>query len=411
MRLPSPEALTISAVLNNSDLSPALHRGLNPDHFNGYRAEFEFILDYSRRYHDLPSPDVVTGSFPDFPYRSSAHETEYYADQTITRHNQRVVKQAMLLSAERLQNGDPAASLAIMHDVKLASTMSTTLVDAVRSYCVDRELDRDKEPSVAYPWATPQRVTGGMRPGDFVVYGARSGIGKSWALSYTACVAAQNGLHVRYLSLEMPAAQLVERVHVILANQLGYRLSHTALHQKTVDRILYRKLLADLQTKVAGRIDVIDTSHDRINPSSISSAGPVDLVVVDYLQLMSTPDGRRAVDDWRVMAAISNQCKEESIKLGAPVLAAAQLNREAARGIRIPTIAELAQSDAIGQDADFVLMQRRMRTGPVMVNTVAKNRHGLTDGVMFWTKFDPDFGIFREIDKETAEDLCDDDDL
>jgi replicative DNA helicase len=94
--------------------------------------------------------------------------------------------------------------------------------------------------------------------------------------------------------------------------------------------------------------------------------------------------------------------------LGAPVLAAAQLNRLGARITMTPTIAELAQSDAIGQDSDFVLMQRRM-AGPVTVNTVAKNRHGL-DGVMFWTKFDPDYGQFREITREQAEDLCDDQD-
>ena len=94
--------------------------------------------------------------------------------------------------------------------------------------------------------------------------------------------------------------------------------------------------------------------------------------------------------------------------MSTPVLAAAQLNRLGARLSGQPTIAELAQSDAIGQDADFVLMQRRMSNGPVMVNSVAKNRHGLTDGVMFWTKFDPDYGMFREIDRDTAEDLCDD---
>lgn len=408
MRLPSPEALTISAVLNNADLSPALHRGLSPDHFNGYRSEFEFLLNYTRQYHDLPSPDVLTGSFPDFPYRPTARETEFYADQTIARHNQRLVKQAMVASAERLAAGDPAASLAIMRDVKLVATRAST-VDAVRSHCVDRELDAESEPSVAYPWASAQRITGGMRPGDFVVYGARSGIGKSWSLAYTACAAAQAGLHVRYLSLEMPAHQLVERVHTILGNQLGYRLSHSALHQKTVDRILYRRLLCDLHNKVPGRIDVIDSANGRITPTVIGNNGQVDLVIIDYLQLMSAPDGRRAVDDWRVMASISNQCKEEAMSLNAPVLAAAQLNREGARIRMQPTIAELAQSDAIGQDADFVLMQRRMHTGPVMVNSVAKNRHGLTDGVVFWTKFDPDYGQFREIDKQTAEDLCDDD--
>lgn len=405
MRLPSSEALTISAVLNTGDLSAALGRGIGPEHFNGYRPEFEFLTDYVRRYHDLPSADILTGQFPDFPYKEAANQVAFYADQTIERANARMVKAAMMASAEKLANGNTEAALALMREVRL-TTGTAAPTDAVRSYAVADLLDSENDTGVPYPWKTPQRISGGMRPGDFVVYGGRTGHGKSWALVYTACCAAQLGLNVRYLSLEMPAAQLIERIHVVLAEPLGYRISHTALHQRTVDRIAYKKLLADLQATISGTIEVIDTVHGRITPMTIASCLGADLVVVDHLGLMSTGDGRRAIEDWRVMAAISNQCKEQAIGINTPVLAAAQVNREGGKTIRMPTTAEIAQSDAIGQDADFIVMSRRMGVGKSMRHHVTKNRHGMSE-VPFFTLFDPDYGRLHEIEREIAEEIRD----
>jgi replicative DNA helicase len=351
---------------------------------------------------------VLVSTFPDFPYRDNATEVSFHTDQTINRHNQRLVKQAMMASAQALQAGDPYTSLAVMRNVTL-TTAALPAVDAVRSFLVADELDRETETGVLFPWITLHRLTGGMHPGDFVVYSARSTVGKSWSLVYTACEAAMAGMHVRYLSLEMPARQLVERIHTVLGNQLGYRISHTGLHQKSVDKKLYKKLLADLQDKVPGRIDVVDSTSGRITPNNLGGGGVrPDLVIVDYLQLMGNSDGRRAVDDWRAMASISNQCKEQAIALGLPVLAAAQLNRDGARSRAMPTIAELAQSDSIGQDADVVIMQRRMGTGPVMRYHIAKNRHGLSEAD-FFSRFEPDYGKFTEINRTLAEELADED--
>ena len=213
---------------------------------------------------------------------------------------------------------------------------------------------------------------------------------------------------MRYYSLEMPVAQIVARVHAVIGNLLGYRISHTALHQRTVDHILYKRLLAEMETKVPGVFQVVDTSSGRITPASVSAGPDTDLVLIDHLGLMSLPDGKRAIDDWRVMASVSNQLKEAAIATRTPVLAASQINREGGRGKGLPGIADLAQSDAIGQDADVLVTMRRMN-GPVMKYSLPKNRHGLNE-MNFYGRFDPDYGRLNEITREQAEDLCDADD-
>ena len=405
MRLPSPEALLLSSVLNTGDLGEALGRGVNPEHFAGFRTEYEFIARYSKEYHAAPSPDVLLGVYPEFPYRAAATEVAFYADQVIERFNHRTVKAAVMQAADHVAASNLGAALTTMRSVQVAAT-ALRPVNAITSHCVADELDAETETSVPYPWTTMQKLTGGMWPGDYCVYGARTTVGKSWGLIFTAASAAMLGHKILYYSLEMPVNQIVARVHAVIGHMLGYHLSHTALHQKNVDRIMYKRLMADMEEKVPGQFDVIDTSAGRVTPSTLSSRTDVDLILVDHLGLMSLADGRRAIEDWRVMASVSNQIKETAIATQLPILVASQINREGGKGKALPGIVDVAQSDAIGQDCDVLMTMRRMN-GPVMKYGLPKNRHGMNE-INFYSRFDPDFGRLGEVTREQAEELATD---
>ena len=189
MRLPSPEALLLSSVLNTGDLSEALGRGVCPEFFVGYRSEFEFLTRYSRDYHDTPSADVLLGVFPEFPHHAAATEVSFYSDQVIERFNHRTVKAAVLASADQLAAGDVGLAVTTMRAVQV-SAAALMAHDANRSQTVADELDAEKQNAVPYPWATLQKHTGGMWPGDYCVYGARTTVGKSWGLDLTAAASA-----------------------------------------------------------------------------------------------------------------------------------------------------------------------------------------------------------------------------
>jgi replicative DNA helicase len=403
VRVPSSEALLISSVINTGDFGAVAGRGVGVEHFAGFAIEWTWLNRYIRDYREIPSADVMNLAFPEFPYRSSATEVAFFADQVIERSNQRAVKTALLAASQALATGNTEVAMSTMSAVRLTA-ICVPPIDAMRSHLVADELDAESDTGVAFPWSTLQQRTGGLRPGDFCVYGARTGIGKSWALAYTAVNAAMLGLSVCYYSLEMPKEQIIARLHCLVGTHLGYRISHTSLVRRTVDRILYKRLLADMEAMVPGTVNVVDSGAGRISPSSVG-ANRADLVIIDHLGLMTLSDGRRAIDDWRAMARISNEVKEQTIAAHVPVASAAQLNRQASH-VRTPTAAEIAQSDAIGQDADVLVMLRRM-AGPVLRYDVAKNRHGPSE-IRFFSHFDPDYGHLGEVSQEQAQDICDD---
>jgi replicative DNA helicase len=136
-------------------------------------------------------------------------------------------------------------------------------------------------------------------------------------------------------------------------------------------------------------------------------AADYDLNVVDYIGLMK-PDGNgRAVDDWRVMAAISNELKEIALGANTRMLVASQINREGDNSLAPPKLKNLSQSDALGQDGDVVLtlMKYRRQAGATHFS-IEKQRDGEAD-VQFWSRFDVDTGNYDEITRDEADELTD----
>jgi replicative DNA helicase len=169
----------------------------------------------------------------------------------------------------------------------------------------------------------------------------------------------------------------------------------------------YKRLVDRISEEVSGELFVIDTSLGRVSPATIQAqSDQADLVIVDYAGLLSTPMGNRAVDDWRSMASISNMLKEVSVATSVPIISAAQINRDGdGAGWKPPRVKNLAQSDALGQDADVVITHKRYSKSTA-VASIEKNRHGAS-GDYFWTRFQPDEGRFEEITREQADDIKD----
>ena len=123
-------------------------------------------------------------------------------------------------------------------------------------------------------------------------------------------------------------------------------------------------------------------SHARL----LARRGPLAGVVVDYMQLMSTPRGERRPRH-EVVAEQSRRLKVLAGTLDCPVIALSQLNRASqGRADLRPSLADLRESGAIEQDADVVLLLHVPLEGGVpdqgrLDVLVAKNRHGTTGPV------------------------------
>jgi replicative DNA helicase len=230
------------------------------------------------------------------------------------------------------------------------------------------------------------RLTGGLRPSNLVVVAARPSMGKTaLALGMAEHAALNDNLSVAIFSLEMSGEELVQRMLSSTAMVDAGRMRTGRLGQEDWPRVSHA---AD--RLAAARIYIDDSegmsvAEMRTKARRLKSRDGLDLVVVDYIQLMEGSRGRRDENRVQEISAISRSLKMLARDLEVPLVCVSQLNRAPdARNDKRPMLSDLRESGAIEQDADLVLMIYRddyynpedsEEKGIAEVN-VAKNRNG-----------------------------------
>jgi replicative DNA helicase len=303
--------------------------------------------------------------------------------------------------------GDTSAA----HDLLVAAAPKRATAPPRRLLTDTGHLDDwDHRPySIELPYSSLQRLTGGIRAGNLWYVAGRPGQGKSAHLAAISKHGVLTGNRVLFYSLEMSEEEVRARFHACLAPDMGYpTITLTNLRSYNVDRALYRKFIGELSERLeacGGALDVHTPVDGPVTPSVVAArASEYELINIDYVGLMSQDGGGHAIDDWRVMAKISNALKTIALSQKVSLLCAAQINRDGETGSGPPKVKNLSQSDALGQDGDVVLTMRAKPKNVATHFSLEKNRHG-PSGTHFYTTFDPDHGVFTEISAEHAEDL------
>lgn len=221
---------------------------------------------------------------------------------------------------------------------------------------IDQIANRDEELyGVPTGFIDLDRLLGGLQPSDFLLIAGRPGQGKTSFLMSAAKNAAQtHKKHVAIFSMEMSNEQLVQR---LIAQETGIdsqRLRMGKLVEGEWELLAHAiEVLGDL------RIFLDDTPA--ITPLQLLSKcrrihleHRLDLIVIDYLQLMS--GDRRTDNRVQEVSFISRTLKVLARELNVPVLAAAQLSRAVEqRSIKRPVLSDLRESGSLEQDADIVM--------------------------------------------------------
>lgn len=237
----------------------------------------------------------------------------------------------------------------------------------------DRWVNRPESVGIPIGFDLFNKITGlkGAHLGHLVLVAARPATGKSTVLAQAAVAAANSGVGVLYVTLEMVAEEVLERC---MANQLA-----------TSMRDLREHGVAQLPTAL-NRIRVIDSSTATSDIAAVirqsrRSATPIGLVLVDYLQQL-TPPHRSGENRQTEVAAISRSLKRLAVDERVAVIAASQLNRASeTRADKRPSLADLRESGQLEADADVVVLMHRDPAEPFEIEfIIAKNRHGGTGG-------------------------------
>jgi len=200
------------------------------------------------------------------------------------------------------------------------------------------------------------KLTFGFQSGDMIVIAARPSMGKTAiTLNMIMHSAVKNQVPCAFFSLEMPAEQLVTR---LLCTQARVNLQELRQGMKNKgDLARLSQATAELKDAKLYIDDAAGVTIDQVRAKArrfVHDLG-VQIIAIDYLQLMKS-NSRRAQDNRQVeIAEISGGIKEMAKELEVPVIVVAQLNRQVdARKGKRPVLSDLRESGAIEQDADLV---------------------------------------------------------
>ncbi len=257
------------------------------------------------------------------------------------------------------------------------------------------------------------KVTTGLNKADLIIVGARPAMGKtSFALNIARNAAVMAGKKVLFFSLEMTKEQLAQRILSMEARVESFKMRTGEIHDEE-----WKRLAAATSSLSSCKLYLDDTSLITVPEmkARIRRLKDVDLVVIDYLQLMRGTG--RTESRVQEVSEITRSLKLMAKDLGIPVITLAQLSRSTeARGkSHRPQLADLRESGSIEQDADIVLMLYRQEyytddkddnnneseEEASKVNIaqviVAKNRHGMTADVEL--SWNPDYTMFGNLEK------------
>lgn len=229
-----------------------------------------------------------------------------------------------------------------------------------RAYAHLESLEKNRGQIMGVPtgFSKLDRLLTGLHGGELVLVGARPSMGKTSFAINIAVNAAHKGKSVAIFSLEMPREQIAMRILCSDARVNMQRARSGSLRPDDWTRLV--KALAPISQM---RLFIDDTSS--ISPAQLRSRcrrlmmdKGLDLVVVDYLQLMSA-DGKTENRQLEV-SEISRRLKGIALELKVPVLACAQLSRaNTQRTNKKPMLSDLRDSGSIEQDADVAMFLHR----------------------------------------------------
>lgn len=254
------------------------------------------------------------------------------------------------------------------------------------------------------------RMLSGLQKSDFMIIAGRPGQGKtSFMLSLAKNIALDSKKHVVIFSMEMSNEQLTQR---LISQHAG--IDSSRLRIAKLDDHEWTRFDESVQTYKESFIHLDDTpaltpTQIRAKCRRLHQEHPIDLILIDYLQLMSTE--RRIDNRVQEVSLISRNLKILARELDVPVMAAAQLSRAVMqRADKKPMLSDLRESGSLEQDADIVMFiyrpdeinppdENNSENGAIKSNVsnkdvdavrtqilVAKHRNGPTGSVdlLFW---------------------------
>ena len=324
-------------------------------------------LDRHKELESIGDVGYVSGLVDGVPDRPSIeHYVKIVRDKALLRG---LIHAANSAIARASDQADPAEE--ILNDAE-ATIFQLSEKRIGRGFMGVMEIVKDSFGSVDALLQRGQRITGlethygdldemtsGLQPADLAIIAARPSMGKTaFAMNIAENAAIHDGKVVGIFSLEMSREALLLRMLCSAARVDSHKMRTGSLWREDMEKVVHA------MDKLANAPVFIDDtpgislSEMRAKARRLKqSQKQLDLIIVDYLQLMSASGGKRYENRTQEVSAISRGLKALAKELHVPVVALSQLSRapESRGGDHRPQLSDLRESGSIEQDADLVM--------------------------------------------------------
>ena len=298
---------------------------------------------------------------------SSAAHIEYHARIIIQKHIQR---ELIRISSEIIESAfDETTDVLELLDSSEQKLFEVAQGNLKRNYesseaLIRQALERIEHISkqeglsgVPSGFSDLDRITSGWQPSDLVILAARPGMGKTaFVLSMARNMAIEHDKKVAIFSLEMSSVQLITR---IISSETG--LNSEKLRKGDLTDYEWKNLTSGVVDLEKAKLFIDDTPalsvfDLRAKVRRLASTQGLDVIIIDYLQLMTVGGSKTQGNREQEISTISRSLKSIAKELNVPVIALSQLSRavETRSTSKRPQLSDLRESGAIEQDADIV---------------------------------------------------------
>jgi replicative DNA helicase len=361
-------------MLDNRKLSDVMSI-LSPTDF--YRFAHSIIFDAMKSLHDYNDPiDIVSlnamlGEDDDLAkvggiaylmqigdFVPTTANIMYYAERVKTVSNQRHMMEAYIRAAQLAEDGDvekAKSTTTDMHGALGATSVKVRHVaDVLESNVNNMESRTDEESQViSTGFEAIDFLIGGWKPRELVILGARPSMGKSALAMQMAVNAARSNHSTLFMSIEMGLDDLVQRLLAMETGINSRRLQTTVLHPSEIASAkgvikTYKGIPLYLSDDSPCTLQILQNRATQVK----AKCGTLDLVIVDYLQMITTKGGDNRSNE---LDAVSRGLKALAKELDTTVIALASLNRGVEkRDDKRPIMSDLREAGGIEFDADKI---------------------------------------------------------
>ncbi len=401
------ESKLISAVLADKQVHVLLQANVE-NILRTHNDIWTFVRNYSETNGTVPPTSLVVEKFRDFVPVDGVGATKYHLEELQAEFLNDSLKDVLRSTAAEVQAGQGTKAL---------EDLITKTSELKKNTAVIRDIDAtDLDSAVIYfENLAKQQALGaigiktglagfdnylpaGITPGQLGVFLAYPGIGKSWMALYFAVQAWKQGKSPLIISLEMSETEVRNRVFTIMGEGLW---SHRKMSNGQVE-------IEDLKRwhkkELAGKPEFHIISNDsggEVTPSVIR--GKIDqykpdLVIVDYLQLMSP--NQKSDNETVRMKNLSRELKLMAISEEMPIIAISSATPDDVNKLdTVPTLGQTAWSRQIAYDADWVLALGRATNSDVIECVFRKNRNGFMGEFIVQADFDKGYYRYKDFEE------------